>query len=193
LLDAFTAELLAAPRQSSTEAALVATARPRGNQTGLPAGDRRPGQTSGSLALLDSLATELLAAPVAEPIASRMEASPGLSATARPGTPAFDLDRRGGSTPTRNPFPAGLISQPNLAGLAASPSGRIAWLGLNAESAASTRTAAESFRAPARATLSPTASLTTVSPAGNLDAETLASMVNEALADQARRHGVDLS
>jgi hypothetical protein len=210
LLDAFTAELLAAPRQpletgppeiaprqSPTEAASVATVRPRGNQTGLPAGDRRPGQTSGSLALLDALATELLAAPVAEPMASRMEASPGLSATARLGTSFFNLDRRGVSAAASDPFPAGpqagLLSEPNLGGLAASPSGRIAWPGLNAESAASTGTAAESLAATARATLAPPGSLAAVSAAANLDAETIASMVNEALAEQARRHGVDLS
>jgi hypothetical protein len=164
-------------------------------------------ETAGAaIELLDALATELLAGPAVESVASSATAAPGVSTAVRSSVHDAGLERRGlpssatGLRTESGPIPGSFEPAPH----GSSPNSNSFHLAPHSSSATDLDDAAllarqggplpdlpghSLARTPAAAGPS-LAALPSVS--ANLDAETLASMVNEVLAEQARRHGVDL-
>jgi hypothetical protein len=137
--------------------------------------------------LLDSLATELMAVPAPAPSSTGARAG---EPEARPGTvfDAYPLPEHAPSTSTQG-VPDLPPDPPALWSTASAPT--IAH-GLRRDTLPG-HTASPPALRPVRGG-SPSLPLPVDRPAlSSLDAETLASMVNEVLAEQARRHGVDLS
>jgi hypothetical protein len=141
--------------------------------------------------LLDSIATELLAAPAAAPRGAA-------AASPAPIPPARESEPRQAIVPShREPgrdFPAlahdaGRPGAPNLE-LPLIDSAASAQVSLVPRAAAVT---SFSLAVAPQASSSPTATGDAQPASPQLDPELLASLVNEVLVEQARRHGVDLS
>lgn len=172
------------PAHSST------SLRPRTPSASPPA-VRNARETAGvAIELVDALATELLAGSVAEPVASSASAVPGVSTAVHSSVREAGLERRGRPVVAASPQTE---SSPSSSSLHLAPhSSSAADLNEVALLARHDRALPDLPGHSLARTPAAGPSLTQATVSANLDAETLASMVNEVLAEQARRHGVDL-
>jgi hypothetical protein len=138
---------------------------------------RRPDEAVQAIELLDALASELLGAPGLEPAPLRAGAAPDASAAAREAAPAFDAAR--GQEPRLAPVLR--IDDRSLTVAAQTIAVQNERAAVPAEARPGVRSGSAFGEAPG------------ATQSSQLDAETVAAMVNEVLAEQARRHGVDLS
>ena len=176
--------------QPSSPVALLSIAP---SQIALAAGSRPANGSEQAIELLDALATELLAAPVAEPPVLRAGAPPDAKPSARQVAPAFDQVRGETSSTVLSevtappPAEAGVVSHLRIDHRSLTAAAQ------NERSRAGSASEPAGLRPAAVGNIVPNPPVLETSAFSRLDAETLASMVNEVLAEQARRHGVDLS
>ena len=162
------------------------------SQTAL-AGSRPPNGSEQAIELLNALATELLAAPVAEPPVLHAGAPPDAKPSARQLAPAFDQVRGETSSTVLSevtappPAETGVVSHLRIDHRSLTAAAQ------NERSRAGSASESAGLRPAAGGSIVPNPPVLETSVFSHLDAETLASMVNEVLAEQARRHGVDLS
>jgi hypothetical protein len=184
--------LPAAPRAEASPAPSPGAVRLAAAMTNHPETPTRPRETTReAMELLDSIATELLAAPAAAPRGAA-------AASPAPPPPARESEPRQAIVPShRKPgrdFPAlahdaGRPGTTNLE-LPLIDSAASAQVSLVPRPAAVT---SFSLAVASQTSSSPTATGDAQPASPQLDPELLASLVNEVLVEQARRHGVDLS
>jgi hypothetical protein len=156
-----------------------------------PAGRSAPGAEPPTIELVDALASELLAAPRPERRSpDRVESTP-IHPAARAVASPDPLAPRAPAGRDHDPLSAAERAEP-IALAPGQTRGTATLLPEPAVPAASPAPAALAAT-PTRAAGHAVTTVTTTSAGFSLDAETLAALVNEVLAEQARRHGVDLT
>jgi hypothetical protein len=170
-------ELPAVERRGSAAAGAAPAVPPVRGEVTRELEVRRADEAVQAIELLDALASELLGAPGLEPAPLRAGAAPDASAAAREAAPAFDAAR--GQEPRLAPVLR--IDDRSLTVAAQTIAVQNERAAVPAEARPGVRSGSAFGEAPG------------ATQSSQLDAETVAAMVNEVLAEQARRHGVDLS
>ena len=176
-------------RETAAASSAAPVVRPVGARITPTSEVRRPDQAAQAIELLDALATELLAAPVLEPPALHTGAPPDARAAARGAAPVFEQVRGESPSTVLSEFTSAPPAETRVVSHLRMDHRSLTVAARNEQPGAGSASAsADIHLVPNQYPAVPEASAPS-----HLDAETLASMVNEVLAEQARRHGVDLS